>query len=290
MRILFLLAAVASVLSFTACKKKAALTTNGFEIINHTNAKGDKAKAGEMIKFHVYTYVHDSLVSSSRRDRGDAIETILPDSTQMQGQRPVPVLDALLMMAAGDSVSVYQTVDSIMAKGIPPSLGKVDKVRFDVVLVERLSKEEVEKKQAEAKNKAEGEMARGKEVAAMVAQTLADYKAKKLAVKKTSSGLEYIIHEQGTGAPIQDGDEIQTHYYGVLKSNGKMFDNSFDRGGPAPFPVGGLIPGFNEGMKLLNRGGKATLFIPAALGYGKQAQGEDIPANSDLVFYIEMGQ
>jgi FKBP-type peptidyl-prolyl cis-trans isomerase FkpA/FKBP-type peptidyl-prolyl cis-trans isomerase FklB len=69
-----------------------------------------------------------------------------------------------------------------------------------------------------------------------------------------------------------------------------MFDNSYDRGGPAPFNVGSLIPGFNEGMKLLNRGGKALLFIPSKLGYGEQGAGGDIPPNADLVFYIEMGQ
>jgi FKBP-type peptidyl-prolyl cis-trans isomerase FkpA len=68
-----------------------------------------------------------------------------------------------------------------------------------------------------------------------------------------------------------------------------MFDNSYDRGGPAPFNVGGLIPGFNEGMKLLNRGGKALLIIPSKLGYGAQGAGGDIPPNTDLVFYIEMG-
>ena len=68
-----------------------------------------------------------------------------------------------------------------------------------------------------------------------------------------------------------------------------MFDNSYDRGGPSPFTVGGLIPGFNEGMKLLNRGGKALLFIPSDLGYGEQGAGAEIPPNTDLVFYIEMG-
>lgn len=68
-----------------------------------------------------------------------------------------------------------------------------------------------------------------------------------------------------------------------------MFDNSFERGEPAPFPVGQLIPGFNEGMQLLNRGGKAILFIPPALGYGEAGAGDVIPSNADLVFYIEMG-
>ncbi len=56
-------------------------------------------------------------------------------------------------------------------------------------------------------------------------------------------------------------------------------------GGALPFQVGDLVTGFNEGMKLLNKGGKAILFIPYALAYGEGENGP-IPAKSDLVFYI----
>lgn len=127
-------------------------------------------------------------------------------------------------------------------------------------------------------------------VAETIKQMLAEYKSKKLAgLKKSASGLEYVIIDQGTGPGIKDGDMIPTSYYGVRKADGVMFDNSYDRGGPADFGVGQLIPGFNEGMKLLNRGGKAVLFIPSELGYGAQGASEQIPPNTDLVFYIEMG-
>ena len=51
--------------------------------------------------------------------------------------------------------------------------------------------------------------------------------------------------------------------------------------------MGSLVEGFNEGMKLLNRGGKAVLFIPYQLGYGEQGAGP-IPAKTDLVFYLSM--
>lgn len=128
------------------------------------------------------------------------------------------------------------------------------------------------------------------EIAAKIAADLDAYKANTLGdkLKSTASGLEYIIHEQGTGAAVKDGDQIPTHYYGVLKSTGAEFDNSFTGGGDPPtFRVGDLIAGFNEGMKLLNRGGKATLFIPWQLGYGANGYGS-IPAKADLVFYIEL--
>ena len=104
-------------------------------------------------------------------------------------------------------------------------------------------------------------------------------------LKKSASGLEYIILEQGTGARVKDGQQLKTTYYGALNATGAMFDNSFDHGGAVYFQVGNMVQGFNEGMKLLNKGGKAILFIPSALGYGEKTAGP-IPANADLVFYI----
>ena len=54
-----------------------------------------------------------------------------------------------------------------------------------------------------------------------------------------------------------------------------------------PFPANGVIPGFSEGLQMMKRGGIARFCIPAALGYGAQASGP-IPANSDLVFQVEL--
>lgn len=128
------------------------------------------------------------------------------------------------------------------------------------------------------------------DAAARVREDLAAYNAGTLGsqLKKTASGLEYIIHEQGTGATVANGDLVPTHYYGALKADGDMFDNSYAGCGDPPlFTVGQLISGFNEGMKLLNRGGKATLFIPYQLGYGTSGSGS-IPPKADLVFYIEL--
>ena len=197
------------------------------------------------------------------------------------------VFEALLYLANGDSATVLQPVDSIMKRGIPKEFGEVKQIRFEVRVVDILTPDKIAARQAEEQKKMEGVKAQGVEVAAIVKKTLDDYKSKKLGDKlqKTASGLEYVILDQGTGAAIKDGQSVPTNYFGVLKSTGVMFDNSFDRGGPAPFTVGQLVPGFNEGMKLINKGGKAILFIPYALAYGDQESGP-IPAKSDLVFYI----
>ncbi len=276
--------------SQTACQKGNSVTTAGGNIVtNHTNLEGPKASFGSTVLISVNTWVNDSLVQSTSRDAGGPREVVLPDSSMMKGKVPA-VFEAILLMAKGDSATVIQPLDSLMKKGIPKSFGEVKEIRYEVKLEEILTPEIIQQRQQEEMKNADAAQAQGMIVAETVKTMLADYKSKKLAnLKKSASGLEYVIIEQGTGAPIKDGDSVPTNYYGVRKTDGGMFDNSFDRGGPAPFNVGGLIPGFNEGMKLLNRGGKAILFIPSELGYGEQGAGGDIPPNTDLVFYIEMG-
>ena len=229
---------------------------------------------------------------STRRDYGGAREIALPAKEEFEAEAQVPAfLKAIMTMAEGDSVTVFEAIPDEHREQLPEGFKNVPAIRYEAVLVDIVSLEELQKREAEAQKMMEATTARGAIVATEVQTAITGYKAGTLGKKlqKTASGLEYIILEQGTGAPISMGDEISTHYYGVLTADGQMFDNSFDRGEPAPFPVGQLIPGFNEGMQLLNRGGKAILFIPPALGYGEAGAGDVIPANADLVFYIEMG-
>jgi peptidylprolyl isomerase len=104
----------------------------------------------------------------------------------------------------------------------------------------------------------------------------------------TASGLKYKVTEFGSGRKVEIGDKVSVHYTGKL-TNGTKFDSSKDRNQPFSFKVGGgqVIRGWDEGLALLNIGDKATLTIPANLGYGSRDQGP-IPANSTLIFDIEV--
>lgn len=86
----------------------------------------------------------------------------------------------------------------------------------------------------------------------------------------------------GTGASPTDSDVVILNYEGRLRDG-----TIFDANPRAPLPVNGLIPGFTEGLKRMQKGGQYRLTIPSALGYGDTAQGP-IPANSDLVFTVEL--
>lgn len=100
---------------------------------------------------------------------------------------------------------------------------------------------------------------------------------------KTASGLGYTTLRTATGAKPVSGDIALIGYIGYLSATGEVFDQS-----PAsPLPVDGVIPGFAEGLKLVPVGGVYRLCVPSALGYGAEAAGS-IPANSDLVFQVEL--
>ena len=92
---------------------------------------------------------------------------------------------------------------------------------------------------------------------------------------------------EGSGEEVKATDTIVAHYTGALVSTGVIFESSKDSGSPLTRPLSGLIKGWQEGIPGMKVGGKRRLVIPAAKAYGEQASG-DIPANSDLVFDIEL--
>jgi peptidylprolyl isomerase len=105
----------------------------------------------------------------------------------------------------------------------------------------------------------------------------------------TPSGLQYIELTAGTGPAPKPGDTVSVHYTGTL-TDGTVFDSSYKRGEPIKFPLGRgrVIPGWDEGIALMKKGGKARLIIPPQLGYGAQGAGGVIPPNATLVFEVEL--
>jgi FKBP-type peptidyl-prolyl cis-trans isomerase FkpA len=109
------------------------------------------------------------------------------------------------------------------------------------------------------------------------------WNAKQEGVTTTASGLQYQVLHAGNGGSPTDSDAVLVGYKGTLR-DGKVFDENPQ----ASFPVAGVVPGFSEGLKLMKRGGKYRLWIPPALGYGEQPQGDVIPGNSLLIFDVEL--
>jgi FKBP-type peptidyl-prolyl cis-trans isomerase FkpA len=104
--------------------------------------------------------------------------------------------------------------------------------------------------------------------------------------EKLPSGVVVEHIAQGTGAQPTANDTVTVNYRGTL-ANGTEFDSSAKHGGPATFPLGGVIPCWTQGLQKMKVGGKAKLTCPASTAYGDQGIGP-IPPNSDLTFEVEL--
>ena len=106
-------------------------------------------------------------------------------------------------------------------------------------------------------------------------------------VKTTMSGLQYKVISKGTGKKPGRDNKVTVHYRGRLL-DGTEFDSSYKRDKPATFQVGGVIPGWTEGLQMMKEGAKWQLFIPGKLAYGEKGAGPMIGPNSTLIFDVEL--
>lgn len=106
-----------------------------------------------------------------------------------------------------------------------------------------------------------------------------------LTAQSTASGLHYIIEEEGTGGHPASTSNVTVKYKGYLL-DGTVFDET-EGSTSATFALNGLIAGWQEGIPLLQKGGKAKLFLPSAIAYGRSGSGL-IPANTPIAFDIEL--
>ena len=107
-------------------------------------------------------------------------------------------------------------------------------------------------------------------------------------VKITSSGLQYLVLQEGTGTkhPLA-ADRVKVHYEGKLL-DGTVFDSSVKRGKPISFGLNQVIKGWTEGVQLMVVGEKTCFCIPADMAYGNKGTGSDIPGGSTLIFEVDL--
>lgn len=113
--------------------------------------------------------------------------------------------------------------------------------------------------------------------------------AKREGVNSTPSGLQYEIITQGSGEGESPKvtDVVSVHYHGTL-IDGTVFDSSVERNQPAQFPLNAVIAGWTEALQLMKVGDKWKLYLPAEIAYGARSPSPKIPANSALIFEVEL--
>jgi len=167
-------------------------------------------------------------------------------------------------------------------KGLDDMLADVDPALTPEELqaaIQQFSQEVTEEQEAERLAMAETNLAEG--VAYMAENGARE------GVITTESGLQYEVLRAADGAMPGDADQVSIHYRGTL-ADGTEFDSSYERGVPATFSVGGVIPGFTEALKLMNVGSQIRVVIPGDLGYGPNGSGDVIGPNATLIFEIEL--
>ena len=157
---------------------------------------------------------------------------------------------------------------------------------YDVEIIDVKTKADYEKEQNDSKNSEQMKSDSLKNAEPLLLEKY--LKDNKITVKPLPSGLYYIPTLVGTGPKAGAGKTVKVHYTGTLL-NGKKFDSSRDRGTPLEFMLGRgqVIKGWDEGISLMNQGGKATLIIPSSIGYSDKDMGV-IPPYSTLVFDVEL--
>ncbi|RCS30835.1 FKBP-type peptidyl-prolyl cis-trans isomerase [Rhodanobacter denitrificans] len=174
-----------------------------------------------------------------------------------------------------DPTAVANAVKAALS-GQKPTMSETEaKQVHDAFMAKIQAKYQAEMTKLAAKNKAEGDafLAKNKTAAG---------------VKTTASGLQYQVLSQGTGARPGPNDTVEINYTGSFV-DGQVFDASAKHNPPgaAKIPLAGVIPGFREGLQLMQVGGHYKLFIPAALAYGAEPQ-PPMPPNATLIFDVTL--
>ncbi len=282
--------AALAIISIASCNLSGGFKKLGggveYKILKEGSGK-TTAKIGDVVTINIINVTDkDSVIMDTHKGMNGAP----PKAIQIpirQSKGKYDIMAWLMLMKKGDSAVFMLPTDSIFPdeKMRPPFIKAHSKVKSILIVEDITSAAEAQQKQMDA---AKAQMATDD---ALIQNYIKEKGLKD--VQKTESGLYYIITQKGTGANIEKGKKAIMNYTGYLL-DGKMFDSNVDASKhhvePLKFNVGegSMIRAWDEGVLLLNKGAKAKFIVPSALGYGSQAMGQDIPANSVLVFDLEL--
>jgi FKBP-type peptidyl-prolyl cis-trans isomerase FkpA len=130
-------------------------------------------------------------------------------------------------------------------------------------------------------------MSSGSEEEKKKGQEFADTVAKENDATKTASGVVIRTITAGSGASPGPTDIVKVHYEGKL-IDGTVFDSSVERGEPVEFPLGNVVPCWQEAVQLMKKGQKAQVVCPSEVAYGERGAPPDIPPGATLSFEVEL--
>lgn len=260
-----------------------AINPNGLEYLFVVDQPGVNAKAGDIVSVNVIFMLGDTTLINTRQVYNGKPETMELKNPSFPGE----LTEGIMMMSVGDSAHFRMPITMLEQK---TGMTKPAYVTADQYASWKIKLENIEtKEQFEQRKKLEQASLIG--IQNDEIETL--LKSKKLKYTKTSSGAYVVMHKDGTGSLPTEGKEVFVNYTGKLM-NGTAFDSNvdpkFNHVEPLSFPLGKgrVIKGWDEGVATMKKGSKATLYIPAHLAYGERSPSPLIPANSILIFDIDL--
>jgi FKBP-type peptidyl-prolyl cis-trans isomerase len=264
----------------------------------HTDKSGETIKEGDFVAFKAIEKTEGDSVLYSSYDY-DRASLLVKEKSVFKGD----LFAALGLLSEGDSATFKINIDSMVQKMGRPQPSDTTKkyliynIKIEKVIPKGSLNDSLFRAKIDEFLKAEMEQAKTTEAIKLKAYL----SSKSLKPTVTASGLNYVISKEGAGAKANPGDTVVVNYTGMFLS-GKVFDSSLPevakKNGtfnlqrpyePLKLPVGmgGSIPGFEEGLMLLNKGAKATIILPSNLAYGEQGN-QGIPPYSPLVFELDI--
>lgn len=271
---------IATTLGFAACDKGSEKgfkrTDTGLEYNIVKDEPGDKhPQIGDILSLHIRIRIEDSVFRNSRQMNGN--EPI--EIPMIKPNFPGDWTEVLPLLTKGDSAVVRISIDTIKkhTQGqFPEFVKEGDMIYYELVLVDFEDSKAMEEKQIGVDEQ----------------KLQAYFKEKNITPEKTQSGLYYVIDKPGKGKQVERGSMVSVDYTGK-GLDGTTFDSNVEEefGHVQPFTFqagrGQVIPGWDEGILLLQEGSQARFFIPSTLAYGSQEL-PGVGRNANLVFDVKV--
>lgn len=294
-RVLNTIIAVAVVgMSFGCQSEEFLISEDGYQYKYVNKGDGELPKNGEVVVYNmIYMDEKDSIIFEST-----ATQPAMVQCDDAQWDNGGPLFKAFSIIKEGDSILIKIPTkilfeESFKTQGVPPGLNPEGEITFCIGASKIMTQQEAQAEAQIMRQKQQEEMMAISAGRVGIEKEIIDtyLKENNITAQSTESGLRYVIDVEGTGDYPQPGQNVKVHYTGTLL-DGTKFDSSYDRPADGPFTFvlgqGQVIQGWDEGIALLKTGGKGTIYVPSALGYGPQDRGPIIKANSILKFEVEL--
>jgi FKBP-type peptidyl-prolyl cis-trans isomerase len=271
----------AALMVIGGCSDQLKKTGSGLEYKIIDNESGAAAKVGDYMKVHIKTIVHDSVIMDTHKSG--------VGYRWLQLQKPAgdrfDMMEGLALLSKGDSAEFIIPTDSVMnAMNRPPFVKAGDKMHVYVKVVD------IKDEQSYSSTLEEEKKEQADKDAQIIKAYLDSTQQKGIPAE---NGVYVVIHQEGSGVYPQDGQEVTVMYTGKTL-DGQVFDSNedsaFHHTQPLTFMLGRhmMIPGMEDGVKILKKGADATLVIPSGEAYGPQGREPAIKPNSVLLFDVKV--